>query len=602
VTPTEPSFDLATLSARYRGHELTVVELAVEVERRIAAAGDDHVWIARVPATEILARAAELDGLAAADPEAARRLPLFGIPFAVKDNIDVAGMPTTAGCPAFAYVPDAHAPAVAALLDAGAVLIGKTNMDQFATGLVGVRSPYGVARNPFDARYIPGGSSSGSAVAVAAGLVSFALGTDTAGSGRVPASFNNLVGLKPTKGMVSLRGVVPACATQDCVSIFALTVDDAEDVLAVAGGLDAADPFSRAGEQAPGFWSSFRFGVPRSPEFFGDAVNEKLYRDAVVALEAMGGHSVEFDYAPFLEVAKLLYDGPWVAERMAAVEKLFRAQPDAILPVTRSIIANADRFNAVDAFRAQYRLGELRRQTEALWRDIDAMVLPTAASVYTIDQVNADPVALNSRLGQYTNFVNLLDLSALSVPAGFRPDGLPFGVTLVAPAWHDAALALLGRGFTRRGDWPLGATGHRLPPERPLLERHQDVTVAVFGAHLSGMPLNHQLTDGGGRMIAPARTAPHYQLYEIAGEPSRPGLVRVANGVGHAVDAELWSLTNATLGALVAATQPPLCIGSVELSGGIWVKGFLCEAAATIGARDISAFGGWRQFLAARRG
>ena len=590
------SLDFRTLGACYRSGELTVTALVAVVEARIAAAGADHVWIARTPHDALLARANALDAL---DLAARSRLPLYGIPFAVKDNIDAAGFDTTAGCPAFAYRPIEDAPAVARLLAAGAVLIGKTNLDQFATGLVGVRSPYGVARNPFDARFIPGGSSSGSAVAVASALVSFALGTDTAGSGRVPASFNNLVGLKPTKGLIPLRGVVPACASQDCVSIFALTVDDAEAVLAVAGGFDPADAFSRRGSQVDAIGDVFRFGVPRRPEFFGDRENEKLYRVAVAALKELGGTAVEFDDAPFLETAKLLYEGPWVAERMAALERIFRTDPEAILPVTRGIIANADKFSAVDAFKAQYRLGELRRATEPLWRDIDAMVLPTAPTIYTVEQVNADPVALNSRLGHYTNFVNLLDLAALAVPAGFRPDGLPFGITLIGPAWHDAALASLGQRFTHALDLPLGATNHRLPPERKHAETSGAVVVAVFGAHLSGMPLNRQLTDSGARLIAASSTAPKYRLYEIAGPMARPGLVRVANGDGRSIETELWSLSRPALGELVAATEVPLCIGNVELSDGTWVKGFLCEAEAVTSARDISEFGGWRRFLAA---
>ncbi len=588
---------MATLGARYRGNELTVTALVAAVEARITTAGDDHVWIARTPHDALLTRTKALDAL---DPAARSRFPLFGIPFAVKDNIDAAGFDTTAGCPAFAYRPIEDAPAVARLLAAGAVLIGKTNLDQFATGLVGVRSPYGVARNPFDAQFIPGGSSSGSAVAVASGLASFALGTDTAGSGRVPASFNNLVGLKPTKGLIPLRGVVPACASQDCVSIFALTVDDAEAVLAVAGGFDPADAFSRRGSQARVIGDAFRFGVPRRLEFFGDGANERLYRDAITALERLGGIPVEFDDTPFLEAAKLLYEGPWVAERMAAVEKIFRAHPDAILPVTRGIIANADKFSAVDAFKAQYRLGELRRATEPLWHDVDAVVLPTAPTIYTVAQVNVDPVALNSRLGHYTNFVNLLDLAALAAPAGFRPDGLPFGITLIAPAWHDAALASLGRRFARALDLPLGATKHRLPPEQKRAATAEAVAVAVFGAHLSGMPLNRQLTDNGGRLLGASQTAPNYRLYEIPGTAARPGLVRVANGDGHPIETELWSLSRAALGELAAATEAPLCIGNVELSNGTWVKGFLCEADAVAAARDISEFGGWRRFLAVK--
>jgi allophanate hydrolase len=595
VTLLEPSLDLATLTARYLNGTLTVAGVVAEIDRRIATAGDDHVWISRVPHEVLAARAAALDAL---DADTRAGLPLFGIPFAIKDNIDAAGLQTTAACPAFAYRPDEDAPAVARLQAAGALLIGKTNLDQFATGLVGVRSPYGVARNPFDARYIPGGSSAGSAVAVACGLASFALGTDTAGSGRVPAAFNNLVGLKPTKGLIPLRGVVPACATLDCVSILALTVDDAETVLSVAGGSDADDPFSRDGRQAAAIGPAFRFGVPRAPEFFGDALNTALYRRAIPTFEAIGGTAIEFDYAPFLEIAKLLYEGPWVAERMAVVERIYRDRPEAMLPVTRAVIGNADKFTAVDAFRAQYRLQELRHATLPLWRKIDVMVLPTAPAIYTVEEVKAEPIALNSRLGHYTNFVNLLDLAALAVPAGFRSDGLPFGVTLIAPAWHDRALASLGGRFARQLDLPLGATGHHLPP-RPHREAGDGgMIIAVVGAHLSGMPLNHQLTEGGATLIAATRTAPHYRLYEIAGAPPRPGLVRAGNGAGCAIDAELWSVTPALLGALLAATEGPLSIGNVELTDGRWVKGFLCEASATAGARDISEFGGWRRFLA----
>jgi allophanate hydrolase len=596
VTSLDPSLDLATLATRYHNGSLTVTGLVQEIERRITAAGDDHVWISRVPPEVLATRAAALDAL---NDEARAALPLFGIPFGVKDNIDAAGLATTAACPAFAYRPSEDAPVVARLEAAGALLIGKTNLDQFATGLVGVRSPYGVARNPFDARYIPGGSSAGSAVAVAAGLVSFALGTDTAGSGRVPAAFNNIVGLKPTKGFISLQGVVPACASLDCVSIFALTVDDAETVLSVAGGADD-DPFSRDRYQPGAIGTTFRFGVPRSPDFFGDALNSALYRKAVAAFEAIGGTAIDFDYAPFVDVARLLYEGPWVAERMAVVEKIYRDRPEAMLPVTRSVIGNADKFTAVDAFRAQYRLLDLRRATLPLWRDIDAMVLPTAPTIYTIEGVNFEPVTLNSRLGHYTNFVNLLDLAALAVPAGFRSDGLPFGVTLIAPARHDHALAALGGRFARQLDLPLGATGHRLPPQRHHGIRGDGMMIAVVGAHLSGMPLNHQLTEGGASLIAATRTAPHYRLYEIAGTPPRPGLVRAINGAGCAIDAELWSVTPALLGALLAATQEPLSIGNVELADRRWVKGFLCEASAAAGARDISEFGGWRRFLTAK--
>ena len=444
--------------------ELSAAALIDNVLARVAAAGDDGVWIARIPEAHVRARAAALDEQAARDRGMPARLPLFGIPFAVKDNIDVAGMPTTAGCPDFAYTPGESAPAVARLVAAGAVLVGKTNLDQFATGLVGTRSPYGIARNPFDARYIPGGSSSGSAVAVSSGIVSFALGTDTAGSGRVPAAFNNIVGLKPTRGRISMRGVVPACRSLDCVSVFALTVEDAAEVLAVCGAYDAQDPFARSAPAAlPPIARPFRFAVPRSAdlEFFGDAGAAGIFARAVDALQALGGRCVNTDIAPFRQAAELLYSGPWVAERLAAIEDLFRSAPQSLLPVTREIIAGGAKYGAADLFKAIYRLAELKRATEPLWREVDVLVLPTAPTIYRIAEVEEDPIGLNSRLGIYTNFVNLLDLAAIAVPAGFRDDGLPLGVSFIAPAFSDAALCTLARTFTAGLDLPLGAGGRR---------------------------------------------------------------------------------------------------------------------------------------------
>jgi allophanate hydrolase len=424
------------------------------------------VWIARVPEATLRARAAALDRRAEREPGLSARLPLFGIPFAVKDNIDVGGLATTAACPAFAYRAEVSAPVVARLEDAGALLVGKTNMDQFATGLVGCRSPYGVPRNPFDPRYIPGGSSSGSAVAVASGLVSFALGTDTAGSGRVPAAFNNIVGLKPTRGRISMRGVVPACRSIDCLSIFALSSEDAEQILAVCQGYDAADPFSRrlpAGAEIP--QPQFRFAVPPAAalEFYGDGQNPSLFAAAATALEGLGGGRVETDFAPFRDAGGLLYDGPWVAERLVAVEELIDRQPQALLPVTRGIIAGGRDYTAADFARAGYRLAMLRREAEALWERADVLVLPTAPAIYTLAEIAAEPLALNARLGHYTNFVNLFDLAAVAVPAGFRSDGLPFGISLIAPKGSDRALLHLGARLQRRLDLPLGATRELLP-------------------------------------------------------------------------------------------------------------------------------------------
>jgi allophanate hydrolase len=460
------SLDLTRLRQRFLAGGLTAAALIGEVVERIAAAGDDKVWIARVPEAVLRARATALDRRAAGDPDTLGRLPLFGIPFAVKDNIDVAGLETTAACPAFAYRAAVSAPVVARLEDAGAILVGKTNMDQFATGLVGCRSPYGVPRNPFDPRFIPGGSSSGSAVAVASGLLSFALGTDTAGSGRVPAAFNNIVGLKPSRGRISMRGVVPACRSLDCVSIFALSCEDAGQILEICAGYDAADPFSRRLPQAALFKEPFHFAVPPAAglEFYGDVQNSKLFADAAAAIEAIGGARVEADFAPFRAAGTMLYDGPWVAERLVAVEELIGRQPEALLPVTRRIIAGGKDYTAADTFKAGYRLAMLRREAEALWDRADVLLLPTAPAIYTVAEIEADPLALNARLGHYTNFVNLLDLAAVAVPAGFRSDGLPFGISLIAPNGSDEALLKLGAKLQRRLNLPLGATAHCLPP------------------------------------------------------------------------------------------------------------------------------------------
>jgi allophanate hydrolase len=598
------SFDLGSLRRRFLGGELSAAALVEEVLARIAAAGDDKVWIVRVPADRLRERAAALDAAAARDPGLPARLPLFGIPFAVKDNIDVADLATTAGCPAFAYEPAETAPSVVRLLEAGALLVGKTNLDQFATGLVGTRSPYGVARNPFDPRYIPGGSSSGSAVAVAAGLVSFALGTDTAGSGRVPAAFNNIVGLKPTRGRISMRGVVPACRSLDCVSIFALACEDAAALLGLCGVYDAADPFARrAPPEEATLARPFRFAVPRAADldFAGNDDARGLFERAAAALEALGGRRVEADITPCREAAAMLYGGPWVAERLAAVETLYNRAPEALLPVTRKIIGAGAGFSALDAFKASYRLAALRRAAEALWQAADLLLLPTAGAIYTLAEVEADPVGLNTRLGSYTNFVNLFDLAAVALPAGLRRDGLPFGVSLVAPAFSEAALLALGSAFQRQLDLPLGATPHRLPPlPGPAPACDGRIAVAVAGAHLSGMPLNGRLLELGASLVERTQTAPAYRMFLLEGEPARPGLLRDSAG-GHAFEVELWAMGPAALGALVAETAPPLSIGTVLLGDGRSVKGFLCEAEAAGRAEEISAYGGWREYLGRRR-
>jgi allophanate hydrolase len=569
---------------------------------RIRAHDDPAVFIALRAEADALAEAKALAAERSADRTLADR-PLYGVPVAVKDNIDVAGLPTTAACPAFAYTPKADATCVARLKRAGAIVVGKTNLDQFATGLVGVRTPYGIPRNLFDPALIPGGSSSGSAIAVAAGLVPLALGTDTAGSGRVPAGLSNIVGLKPSLGLVSAAGVVPACRTLDCVSVLALTVDDAFAALAVIAGPDAADPYSRPRRLGAlgALPRGLRLGVPMPGQrlFFGDHAAAAAYDAALARLQRLGAAIVEFDIEPFYQAARLLYEGPWVAERYLATRALIASAPQAMHPVTRQIILAGTHKSAADTFAAFYELEELRRVRDHVFGAIDAMALPTVPTVYTVEQVLADPIALNSRLGTYTNFVNLLDLCALSVPASMRADGAPFGVTLIAPAGCDAALASIGRAFHADTALPLGATGSAQPPLAAFAARAAggEIALAVVGAHLSGMPLNRELTASGARFLEESATANDYRLFLLPGAPAKPGLLRVDGG-GAAIAIELWAMPADEFGRFVARVPPPLAIGTLTLADGRAVKGFLVEAAATEGARDISAFGGWRAFMA----
>ncbi|MFJ1300942.1 allophanate hydrolase [Pseudomonadota bacterium AL_CKDN230030165-1A_HGKHYDSX7] len=566
----------------------------------------DNAWIARLDEAGLARQLGELETLLAAAGGDLARLPLYGVPFAIKDNIDAFGWPTTAACPAFAYTPDADATVVARLRAAGAVLVGKTNLDQFATGLVGTRSPHGAVANSFDPAYVSGGSSSGSAVVVARGLVPFSLGTDTAGSGRVPAGFNNIVGLKPTRGWLSNRGVVPACRTLDCVSVFALTVADAAAVADVAGGYDARDAYSRAEPPAArvAWQTPPRFAVPDTLEFFGDAQAQACFQQALAALRDQGVTIETIDYAPFAELAALLYQGPWVAERFAAVQPLWREQPDALDPVVRGIVEQAANFDATQTFQAEYRRAELAREIQQTLADFDALVVPTAPSIYTIDALRAEPVLLNSRLGTYTNFANFADLSALALPAGLRGDGLPAGITLIGAAWQDHALAAFGARWQSASGLTLGATGRALPPAyataaSSVAPATNTIRVAVVGAHLTGMPLNHQLTSRGARLVEQTHTAARYRLYALANTtPPKPGLVRSTEG-GAPIIVELWDVPSALFGSFVAEIPAPLGIGTLELADGRWVKGFICEPCGLEGARDITSFGGWRAFLAA---
>ena len=599
---------LPHLRASYQSGALTPVQLVTQLHAAMQAedaAVQRNIWIRRLSLDEMLAYAQALDGK---DPAT---LALYGIPFAIKDNIDLGGIPTTAACPDYAYTPAASATVVQRLIAAGAIPVGKTNLDQFATGLVGVRSPYGACRNSIHPDYVSGGSSAGSAVSVALGLASFSLGTDTAGSGRVPAMLNNLVGLKPSCGRLPTTGVIPACRTLDVVSVFALTAGDAAAVLAVAEGEDAGDSYSRSfGAYGPNFGAakSFRFGVPRAQdlEFHGNPDGPAQFASAVQHLIALGGTPVSVDLTPFRAVATLLYEGPWVAERYQAIRAFIEKQPESLHPVTRTITEKGLAISAPDTFAALYKLKDLQRSTRAVWDSIDLLVTPTASTAYKIADVQANPVQLNSNLGHYTNFVNLLDLAAVAVPTGLMGeamDHMPWGVTLVAPCGQDFPLLTLAARIHERTMPVVGATPHaphRLPtatPDARLFPSGQ-VRVAVCGAHLSGLALNGQLTQRGALLVAEVRSAPVYKLVALpGGPPKRPGMVRVAQG-GAAIAMEIWELPASQFGSFVAGIPAPLGIGTVELEDGSTVQGFVCEHHALAGAQDITHLGGWRAYLA----
>ena len=586
---------IAGLLEAYTARTLTPRILLQQLRERIEATRAHQAWIHLLDDAALEPFLARLDGASPAD------LPLYGIPFAIKDNIDLAGVPTTAACPAYAYTPGDSAHVVARLIEAGAVPIGKTNLDQFATGLVGTRSPYGITRNAFDPEYLSGGSSAGSAVAVALGLVSFALGTDTAGSGRVPAAFNNLLGVKPTRGLLSARGVVPACQSLDCISIFALDAADAQRVMAVAAVFDAADPYARPAPAIPASAVSFVVGVPATLETAGDIETQRAFDRALGALEAQGAEIRRVDLAPMLAAARLLYEGPWVAERYAAIREFIGARPEALHPVTRAIIEPAAGRSAVDCFDALHRLQALKRAADAVLATVDCIMTPTAPTIFRIDDEQREPIARNSTLGHYTNFMNLLDYAAVAVPAGFAANGLPYGVTLFGPAFSDGLLLDFADRLHRGLGIPVGMTS-RLPAPLPPCAAADAIRMVVCGAHMSGLPLNAQLTERGGSLVRVTTTAACYRLYALpGGPPLRPGLVRVPAG-GAPIAVEVWSLPLATVGSFLAGIPAPLAIGSVMLADGSSEKGFVCEAIGIEGAEDVTVHGGWRAALAARQG
>ena len=598
--------DISSLERAYKQGDVSPTSIVREIYAQIRATGTQPIWISLVEEEKNIARARELEAVEERDS-----LALFGIPFAVKDNFDVSGLSTTAGCPAFSHPADKTAHAVQRLLDAGAILIGKTNMDQFATGLVGTRTPYGICSSVFNEEYISGGSSSGSAVAVAKGLVTFSLGTDTAGSGRVPAAFNQLVGLKPTRGAVSTTGLLPACRSLDCVSVFAETCSDASRVLQVIRGFDASDAYSRQARPgdaaAPWVLSRFKFGVPReeSLEFFGDETARACYLRAIEALSRLGGEIVRFDYEPFRSVADLLYSGPWVAERLAVIQDFVGSNAKEMDPTVGKIIAGARNFSAVDGFLAEYELRRLRRQTDALLEQMDVMLLPTTPTIYKVAEVQAAPIQLNTNLGYYTNFVNLLDMAAVAVPAGFRTDGLPFGVSLIGRAFSDDSLLQVADRLHRELATTLGGSDRSLsatPAITPQVGVNACVLMAVVGAHLTGQPLNWQLTSRKARLVRTVRTHPDYRLYALPNsKPAKPGLIHSPGFGGKGIELEVWAMPEDTVGTFLNGIPAPLSLGTLQLEDGTSVKGFLCEPSGVIGAEEITHLGGWRPYIQTQR-
>ena len=595
------NLSISYLHNAYKENILTPAQLVESILQRCVQFEDHNIWIRLLSTSELQPY---LDNLL---DKTIEDLPLYGIPFAIKDNIDLAGVATTAGCAAFSNVPNQSAFVVQQLINAGAIPIGKTNMDQFATGLVGVRSPepWGACKNSFNKKYISGGSSSGSSVSVALGLASFSLGTDTAGSGRVPAAFNNLVGLKPSKGLLSMSGVVPACRSLDCVSIFALSTDDANTVLEQAAVYDVNDqyakaiPFDNNNRQYGLPKGEFTFAVPQADQlkFFGNVSAQQLFENSVTEMEAMGGIKKILDFTPFLQAAILLYEGPWVAERYVAIEEIITQQADALLPVIRTIIGSAESKKATDAFKAEYEMQIYREQAKVLLADVDFMMTPTTGTIYTIDEVNADPIKLNSNLGYYTNYMNLLDCASVAIPAGFLDNGLPSGITLVSTSMQDRKLLSYSNMWQQQKKLNPGKLDFALADTKAdSIDYTESIPLIVCGAHLDGLALNWQLRERGAVLQEKLSSAKAYRMFVIEGALPRPGMIRDEQD-GKAIDIEIWKMPKAEFGSFVAGIAAPLGIGKVETQDGRRLPGFICEGYAVAGAKDITELGGWRQYL-----
>jgi allophanate hydrolase len=591
---------IGSLRSAYLTGTLTPEQVMNSIRERSKAYEDRNIWIHLLSEAE---QAGYLEKLQQLDIE---RSPLWGIPFAIKDNIDLCDIPTTAACIEFAYTPSASATVVERLISAGAIPVGKTNLDQFATGLNGTRSPWGACRNAFDPDYISGGSSSGSAVSVALGLASFSLGTDTAGSGRVPACFNNLIGLKPTRGLLSTQGLVPACRSLDCITVFAYHPDDANLVLSVAEAYDAADEYSRTnpfdnqqrhyGERV----GPLKIGVipEHQLNFFGDEAYQLAYTDTLNKLQTDGIEFVEIDYQPFAEAARLLYEGPWVAERYLATQPLIDNNPEALFPVVREIIEPGKTLQATSLFKAQYKLSGLKAICDRRLATVDCLLTPTAGTCFTIEEMLQEPILRNSQLGYYTNFMNLLDLASIAVPTQMTASGLPFGITLVGGAFSDRALLSIAHRIQQQFDLKLGASLYDLKRSaQPSVDNHNEIDVVVCGAHLQGLPLNWQLTERGATLKAKTKTAPLYRMYALpGGPPERPGLV-MDEIAGQAIEVEVWSMPRTQFGSFVAGIPSPLGIGKLQLADGSEASGFICETYAASKAEEVTSYGGWRDYL-----
>lgn len=599
MNPALPNLRLDTVRAAYQSGSLTPRQLLLSLREKAAALNPEyHLFIYLLSPDELEPYLKALDG------KTVDELPLYGVPFSIKDNIDLAGIPTTAACPAYAYTPQRSATVVERLLALGAIPLGKTNLDQFATGLNGSRSPYGACPNSVLKDYPSGGSSAGSSLAVALEVSSFALGTDTAGSGRVPAALNNLVGMKASKGLISTGGVVPACRTLDCVTTFTATAREASQLLGLTAQLDPRDAYSRSNPlwNAPSAFGTprpFRFGVPRAEdlEFFGCTEGPQLFAEAIAHLTALGGEAVSLDLSPFLEAARLLYEGPWVAERYSVAGELMEQDPDAVLPVIRAVLAKAPAVSGVETFRAQYRLQELKAVCDLAMARLDCVVTPSIGRPVSSAELHAEPVLRNSELGYYTNFVNLLDYAAVAVPSGFMANGLPWGVTLFGRVFTDQYLLSLADALQRQTALPLIGGQAATLSETGLPARHDMARLVVCGAHLDGLALNWQLKQRGGHLLESTLSSPDYQLYALAGGPPlRPGMVRVDQG-GVAIAVEVWELPSRELGSFLTGIPAPLGLGKVQLADGRWESGFICEPYGLHGATDISHLGGWRAWL-----